>query len=453
MLKKLRKKLVLKKNSKKIEQLLLKLICVKQAQITAEEDFFRECSYDFLLESEMEWDIMMQTEERIECLRNYLVQKEEEYVVQLYKLAPFLEKQLERMLNIDMHTYHVVCHEEKGIEFPIPSALDDRKTRDKKVLGKFRNFEEASKAMYKKKEKDNVIYLKDNMWRILKNLYVLLLLVGCFYLQGLSANAQGPNRLIQTTTEEEMWNGYVNLGMTKIVVDDNESLEEVQEKVKESCVSISLYDSNGNTDKSFHASGFVIDITGEKIYIATNRHVCYMQWGPKYGYCISFANEEVNNILEKHQVKGTMLGYTGDNDYGDFAIIEMDISGLALEEKMMFKEVPIEKESMDTSVGKTIYFYHITPGREYQLKKAEIMETRQELTGAWALEKFHLQITPVSISGDSGSYFFDKKGNLMGMVVGATRRRTKDFDIKRTQILRPEAILDAYEAVVGMEWE
>ena len=282
---------------------------------------------------------------------------------------------------------------------------------------------------------------------------MLLLFMGCFFLQGIPVSAETSHRLIQTTTEEEMWNGYVNLGMTKIVVDENESLEEVQAKVKESCVSISLYDSNGNTDKSFHASGFVIDITEEKIYVATNRHVCYMQWGPKYGYCISFANEELNNILEKNHIKGIMLGYTGDNDYGDFAIIEMDISGLTLDEKMMFKEAPIEKDALDTSVGKTIYFYHITPGREYQLKKAEIMETRQEVVIAWALEKFHLQITPVTINGDSGSYFFDEKGNLMGMVVGVTRRRTKDFDIKRGQILRPEAILDAYEAVVGRELE
>ena len=284
-----------------------------------------------------------------------------------------------------------------------------------------------------------------------KRLLALLLCMGCFFLRTMPVKAEQMHRLIQTTTDEELWNSYVNLGMTRTYIDEEDTLEEVQEKVKQSCVSISLYDGNGYTDKSFHAAGFVIEITQGKIYIATNRHVCYMQWGPKNGFCICFENEELNKILEENNLKGTMLGYTGDYDYGDFAIIEIDISQLSYEEKMLFKEVPINKETIDTSVGTTAYFYHITPGREYKIKTAEILETRQEVCGAWALERLHLQCTSITINGDSGSYFFDKNGNLIGMVVGATRRATKDFDIKRTQILRPNAILDAYEQVVGSE--
>ena len=39
------------------------------------------------------------------------------------------------------------------------------------------------------------------------------------------------------------------------------------------------------------------------------------------------------------------------------------------------------------------------------------------------------------------------------MVVGATRRATKDFDIRRTQLLSANAILEAYEQVVGKSLE
>lgn len=283
----------------------------------------------------------------------------------------------------------------------------------------------------------------------LRKLFVLLLFIGCFFIQAIPVKAHQTKHLVQTTTDDELWNGYVDLGMTKTYIDEEDTLEEVQEKVKQSCVSISLYDANGNTDKSFHAAGFVIEITNEKIYIATNRHVCYMQWGPKNGYCICFENEELNKILEEHNLKGTMLGYTGDYDYGDFAIIEIDISQLSYEQKILFKEVPINRESINTDVGTTIYFYHITPGREYKIKSTEISETRQELCFAWALERLHVQCPNITVNGDSGSYFFDEKGNLIGMAVGATRRATKDFDIRRTQLLSANAILDAYEIIVG----
>ena len=124
-----------------------------------------------------------------------------------------------------------------------------------------------------------------------KRIITLLLFMGCFFVQVITVSAQQPNRLIQTTTDDELWNGYVNLEMTKTYIDEGNTLEEIQEKVKQSCVSISLYDANGITDKSFHAAGFVIEITKEKIYIATNRHVCYMQWGPKNGFCICFEKE------------------------------------------------------------------------------------------------------------------------------------------------------------------
>lgn len=45
-----------------------------------------------------------------------------------------------------------------------------------------------------------------------------------------------------------------------------------------------------------------------------------------------------------------------------------DISQLPYEQKVLFKEVPIDKETIDTSVGTIAYFYHITPGREYKIK-------------------------------------------------------------------------------------
>lgn len=66
---------------------------------------------------------------------------------------------------------------------------------------------------------------------------------------------------------------------------------------------------------------------------------------------------------------------------------------------------------------------------------------------SWATEKHYLQAdTNKAIVGDSGSYCFDNKGNLLGIVTGG-------YNNKITYILKPNSILEGYKKIVGSELE
>lgn len=286
-----------------------------------------------------------------------------------------------------------------------------------------------------------------------KRLLALLLCMGCFFLQAVPVKAQQMHRLIQTTTDEEMWDGYVDLGMTKTHISEDDTLEKVQEKVKESCVYIHLYESNGNVSDKAHGSGFIINITKDKMYIGTCRHVCYLGWGPKNGYCILFANKDLNNIWKENNLNGKLLGTSGDFEYGDFGIIEVDISNLSYEEKICFKEAPINKDTINIEPNTKGFFYHISPSGKYSLKKVEILPTNQSLCFSWASEKLYSQCTYQSVNGDSGSYYFDENGNIIGLLVGMTGKVINGERIRRDHIIKPNAIFDAYKKIVGSELE
>lgn len=288
---------------------------------------------------------------------------------------------------------------------------------------------------------------------ILKRMLVTLLFVGCFFLQVIPVKAQQMHRLIQTTTDEELWNSYVNLGMTKTYISEEDTLEEVQEKVKQSCVYIHLYENNGSVSDKAHGSGFIINITKDKMYIATCRHVCYLGWGPKNGYCILFNEDELNDIWKENNLKGTLLGTSGDFEFGDFGIIEVDISNLSYEDKICFKKAPINKDSINIKPGTEGFFYHISKNGNYSLNKVEILPTNQTLCFSWAIERLYTQCTYVSVNGDSGSYYFDKNGNIIGILVGMTGKVIDGTRVRRDHILRPGAIFDAYEKIVGSDWE
>lgn len=149
----------------KTEELLVKLICIKQAQITAEDDFFREHSNSLILEEDKdEWDKMLQTEKRIDCLRDFLAKKEKEYIKELMHLSPFLAKQLEQMIFSCVHDYNISYHEQKEMYFPIPSVLDGREPGHNMPLGTFKNSEEACLAMWKKKENRSIFHFKGKPW-------------------------------------------------------------------------------------------------------------------------------------------------------------------------------------------------------------------------------------------------------------------------------------------------
>lgn len=170
MRKKLLNRLFPKRKSSRIEQLLVKLICVKQAQITAEQDYFRDYANSFVLESDKEeWDKMIQTEKRIESLRDYLTHKEKEYMKELVSLSPFLGRQLEQMIVSSCHDYNIFYHEKNEIYFPIPAVLDEKEPGHNMPLGTFKNSEEACRSMYKKKENKVIFQLRGNLWTPHKN--------------------------------------------------------------------------------------------------------------------------------------------------------------------------------------------------------------------------------------------------------------------------------------------
>lgn len=245
---------------------------------------------------------------------------------------------------------------------------------------------------------------------------------------------------IKAPNSEQRWQSYVSLGLYRTQITDDMTLEEIQQEMKKSHVFVTIYRESGRAS-SGRGSGFVLDMDENFMYIATNQHVANMGWGSKYGYYIRFADdfEDINNLMEKHNVKGDLVGYTYNPD---FAIIKCDISNIPYEDREVFKAIP-KIEEVPLEVNMPVYMYHMTKKQNESLKTGSLYSTDKiaEIDG-----KIYYHISEISIDGDSGSMFFTQDGQCLGMLVGAKVSPTNN---SRHDIIIPyDLIPTTFEEIV-----
>jgi len=254
-------------------------------------------------------------------------------------------------------------------------------------------------------------------------------------------------------SEELLWQSYIDLGLYRTQITDDMTLEEIQEAIRKSCVSISfcydeiIYDEvvKFDTSDAGYGSGFIIDIDENYLYVATNWHVAHTgraDRGGDYGYRVRFCDEykEINKLTLHNDSYGYIVGHTTNPDY---AILKCDISTIPYEDRYWFKTIPKIKE-VELTQGMPVYMYHLVPNHFSSLKNGSLYST-EKIMGFDGTMSYYA--TAVSIGGDSGSLAFDKNGQCLGMLVG---RMTINNTLPYYSVIIPyDLIPTTFEKIVG----
>lgn len=176
-------------------------------------------------------------------------------------------------------------------------------------------------------------------------------------------------------------------------------------------------------------SGYIMEITEDKIYICTNRHVVqkYSDWD------IFF--------FDGTKVPGKALGHSEGYDVGVAVVDIEDVPARLLEklmtvhidrtywEKLDEQSLAIALERVDREGG----LLHVSEG--------VLIKTKQEFD--WYDRLDHTEVTVELVHGDSGSAVVDGYGNLIGMAYAYSTEPTRYWCVPL------DGILNCYEEITG----
>lgn len=213
-------------------------------------------------------------------------------------------------------------------------------------------------------------------------------------------------------------------------VTENMSLEETLEYLRPTVVQLyHAVDGGGYTA----ASGFLIEMTEDLLYICTNRHVIqdYDDWD------IFF--------YEGTKVCGHKTGVSSQYDVG---VVEVEKSGLSDELLQQLMTVHIDMtyweqlgtEELDIGlvrVGQSGDILYVSTGKLL----------RKETEFLWGNGEKETELKIEQCDGDSGSAIFDQRGNLISMVFGMSH----DVGGDRNWGIPLKAIVASYKEITGRE--
>lgn len=231
-----------------------------------------------------------------------------------------------------------------------------------------------------------------------------------------------PPHLIQTVTEEDIYEGMLALGYLETPVLEAEDCGQAFENVKDCVVRIQM----GNA----HGSGIVWEITPERIIVVTNRHVLDY-WKEENGY-VHFA--------QGYDVDAQILGVSKQLDVGFVAV---DCNQLTYEKLQEMRYACVDEEAYESLQAGDLMFL-IDPG---------FMGERPQYYGGSVgdpyryiedFDAYMLYGHCFAKAGMSGGGTFDGRGYLIGMTTGGT-------PYYETASVTLSDIIAAYEEVVGSE--
>ncbi len=209
-------------------------------------------------------------------------------------------------------------------------------------------------------------------------------------------------------------------------VSEHEDMEGTLEYMRPALVQ--LYHATGKGGYT-SGSGYIMEISEDKIYICSNRHVLekYDEW-EVYFYDGTVA-------------KGTALGSSESYDVA-VAVVELaDVPEELLERLMTVhvdmtywngldsQAIEVALERIDREGG----LIHVTAGK--------LIKARQEFE--WYNRLHHTEVTVELVHGDSGSALLDGYGNLICMAYGFSN------DPVRYWCVPLDGILDCYQEITG----
>lgn len=235
--------------------------------------------------------------------------------------------------------------------------------------------------------------------------------------------------LIQTVTEQDVYEGMLALGLLETPVLATDNCEKAYENVVPCVVGINM----GNA----HGSGMVWEMTSEGIIIVTNKHVLeywdelisYVQFPQGY-----FADAHIIGISKEHDV-GFLMVDSGELDYGELETLryvrkDMEAYGKTKAGDEMF--------CVGSESGTNIYGKPIMEGGE-NFYKGSIGDMDRYID---EFGEYMIYALGYGKPGMSGGGTFDAKGNLIGMISGGTA------DGETASVPLP-VMMEAYEVIVG----
>ncbi|MDE6845353.1 MAG: serine protease [Lachnospiraceae bacterium] len=230
--------------------------------------------------------------------------------------------------------------------------------------------------------------------------------------------------LIQTVTEQDVFEGMLALDLFKTPVLETEDCAKAYENVKSCVVRIQM----GNA----HGSGIIWEITPEKIVVATNKHVLeYWRDEDSYVY-----------FEQGHYADAAILGVSDQYDVGFLAI---DTYQFSYEDIEKFRTARINEEIYEKlRLGDEMFSVDSASDTE----EAEYFEATVGDTHMYIeyFDAYMLYGYGFAKEGMSGGGTFDGRGYLIGMTTGGT------YWNETAGVPLPD-IVEAYEEIVQMKSE
>lgn len=216
-----------------------------------------------------------------------------------------------------------------------------------------------------------------------------------------SAKEAKEPHLIQTVTEKDIFEGMLALGFLECSVSETNDCEAAYENVKDCIVLIHM--------ESAYGSGVIWEVTPERIVIATNKHVLeywesetsYVQFPQGY-----FTDAEILAVSEEYDI-GFLTVHNTEFDYREL-------------EKLRYAHHDEESyQTLQTGddmfcAGAEDAFLAETTADFYQGSIGDTWRYIEEF------EEYMLYGYGYAREGMSGGGSFDAKGNLIGIISGAT---------------------------------
>ena len=229
-----------------------------------------------------------------------------------------------------------------------------------------------------------------------------------------------PPHLIQTVTEQDLFEGLLAFGFLECPALEEEDIETAYENVRKCVVGIHM----GNA----YGSGIILRMTPERIVIATNKHVLDY-WKDDTSYV---------QFYQGYIADGHMLDVSEQYDIGFLTVENEQLGYMALRSlyyvrcnEDVYRKLKVQDEIFCVGGVREEEDYY--PGTV-----EDIWVYIDELEG------YMLQADGEAIPGMSGGGTFDTKGNLVGMVTAGSR------NVETASIPLP-VLLEAYEEMSGAE--
>lgn len=231
-----------------------------------------------------------------------------------------------------------------------------------------------------------------------------------------------PYHLIQTVSEQDLYEGLLALGFLECPVLEEENVKLAYVNAGKCVVGIHMEDAYG--------SGIIFQMTPERIVIASNKHVLDY-WEDETGYV---------QFYQGYIAEGELIGVSGQYDVGFLAIDNEQLGYQTLQSLLYascslatYQKLQVQDEIFCVGGNRDEVIYYSG--------NVEILQVYIE-----ELEGYMMQADGMAVPGMSGGGTFDAKGSLIGMLTGA------DGWGKTASIPLP-VLLEAYEEVLDSDLE